>query len=215
MSSRFRAFLSGFGLTIMLAGMAGVVWYYLQKHQVSQPVTINPVQTVTQSPDRPSEAPVKKEDFYNVPPDQPREINLPTINAQGYIQKVGLDQNNSVVAPGNINVAGWFTESVKPGDAGLSIIDGHVSGWYSDGIFKHLSSLKIGDEFNVIYGDDSVRNFSVKEVKTLPVSEANIYLFAQDDQIKNQLNIITCGGHFDKNSEQYDSRVIVKAEWIN
>jgi LPXTG-site transpeptidase (sortase) family protein len=214
MSPRVRAFISGFGLTLVVTGAVGVAWYYWQKRQVSKPVTIIPTQTVTQSPSTPSEAPVKKEDFYSVPADQPREINLTSINAQGYIQKVGLDQNNTVVAPGNIHVAGWYTDSVKPGDEGLSIIDGHVSGWYTDGVFKHLSSLKAGDAFTVTYGDNSVRNFKVVEVKTLAVADAGAYLFKQDDAIKNQLNLITCGGHFDRSSAEYDSRVIVKSELL-
>lgn len=211
---KIRAFVSGFGLTLFVVGLIGVGWYFWQKHQVTQPVVIIPTETITQSTDRPSEAAVSPSDFVNVPADQPREIQLPTINSSGFIQKVGLDQNNAVAVPSNIHIAGWFINSVKPGDEGLSIIDGHVAGWYADGIFKKIGSLKTGDEFTVTYGDNSMRNFKVVEVKTISVEEASNYLFQKDSQIISQLNLITCGGRFDRDTNQYDSRVIVKSELL-
>lgn len=165
---------------------------------------------VTEDVAEPSET-KPQESAYTVPADQPRSISLPTINASGLIQKVGVTKENAVSTPNNINFAGWFTDSVKPGDAGLSIIDGHVSGKFSDGIFKKLSNLKPNDTFTVEYGDKSTRSFSVVEVKTMPEEESAAVLFAKKTDIGKQLNLITCGGVFNKTTQKYEDRTVVIA----
>ena len=202
------------GSILVVIGIAGIVLFVLGKFNTSKPVKITPTSTVTQSSTDPSEAKVSPNDFANVPADQPKQILIPTIKVTGYIQKVGVDKSNQIAVPDNIYLAGWYTNSVKPGEPGLSIIDGHVLGRYNDAIFKNLINLAPGDAFSIIYGDNSEKNFTVKEVKTLPVNETAVYLMQKDPNIAKQLNLITCGGNFDKKSQQYDMRIVVKSENI-
>jgi LPXTG-site transpeptidase (sortase) family protein len=152
--------------------------------------------------------------FYTVPADQPRRIVLPTIAAEGIIQKVSLTPERAIAVPSNINYAGWYAPSVKPGEAGLSIIDGHVSGKYADGIFKNIHKLRVGDEFSVEYGDLSKVNFQVVEVTSLPEAESLSYLLKKRDDISKQLNLITCGGKYNKQTSTYEDRVIVVSKQI-
>lgn len=151
---------------------------------------------------------------YTVPADQPRRIVLPTIAAEGIIQKVSLTPERAIAVPSNINYAGWYAPSVKPGEAGLSIIDGHVSGKYADGIFKNIHKLRVGDEFSVEYGDLSKVNFQVVEVTSLPEAESLSYLLKKRDDISKQLNLITCGGKYNKQTSTYEDRVIVVSKQI-
>ena len=212
--TKFQKLLFILGSILVVIGIAGLVIFLLGKFNASKPIKITPTSTVTQSSTDPSEAPVSPNDFANVPTDQPRQIIIPTIKVTGYIQKVGVDKKNQIAVPDNIYLAGWYTNSVKPGEPGLSIIDGHVLGRYNDAIFKSLGNLKPGDAFSIIYGDNSEKNFTVKEVKTLPVNDTATYLMQKDPNINKQLNLITCGGNFDKKSQQYDMRVVVKSENI-
>jgi len=202
------------GILLIIAGLVGIYLYFNDKQIVMKPVTIIPTKTVVISLYKPSEAPVSSNDFVKVPADQPREIILPSISAQGFIQKVGIDQNNQMAVPNSIYLAGWYINSVKPGEPGLSIIDGHVLGRYNDAIFKDLINLKPGSTFSIIYGDNSEKLFVVKEVKLLLVNDTAVYLNEKDPNIKSQLNLITCGGTFDSNSQTYDKRVVVKSEGI-
>jgi LPXTG-site transpeptidase (sortase) family protein len=180
-------------------------WYNIQHAGVPTGHTV-----ATESTDAPSEQPVP--DSYSVPADKPLSIQLPTIKTEGFIQQVGVDKENQMVVPGNVNMAGWYTKSALPGDAGLSIIDGHVHGLYAKGIFFNLGKLKSDDTFTVTYGDKSVRKFKVKQVQTVSTKDADTALFVRDKTILKQLNLITCTGRFDKESKTYDSRVIVVAE---
>lgn len=174
-------------------------------------------QTVTNNTDHPSEAKVtpKQADTYVVPADQPRSITLPSIHADGLIQRVGLTSDNALAVPSSIYFGGWYTGGSKPGDKGLSIIDGHVSGWYNDGIFKNLKNLHNGDMFTVEYGDRSTRKFAVVDVKTIPEDKASMVLFQQRSDLPNQLNLITCGGKFDTKTDLYADRIIVISKFVS
>jgi len=201
-------------ISLIAVGIIKLVLFEVGRHNANAPITASPETTITISSDTPSEATVSSDFFMQVADDQPREIILPTIQTTGYIRRVGIDQNNQIAVPDSIYLAGWYVNSVKPDEAGLSIIDGHVLGNYNDAIFKDLHALKPGDTFSIIYGDDSEKIFRVIEIKTLPIDETIAYLMQHDTAIQKQLNLITCGGNYDSSSNQYDMRVIVKSEGI-
>lgn len=146
--------------------------------------------------------------------DEPKYIDLPTIASGGFIQKVGVDQNKQVAVPDNIHIAGWFVDMVKPGQNGLSIIDGHVDGRGRAGIFNNLINLKQNDKFTVELGNGSKLTYKVMDVKSVKTAEAANLLFSQNPKVKKQLNLITCGGNFDTQSRQYQERVIISAEQL-
>lgn len=199
---------------LIVTGSTGILLYLHDEQNATKPVKIIPAKTVVLSTNSPNEAPVSANDFANVPADQPRQIVIPTISVSSYIQKIGVDQNDQISVPNNIHLAGWYINSAKPGSPGLSIIDGHVLGRYNDAVFKDLIKLKPGSTFSVIYGDNSKKSFIVKEVILLSVSDATAYLNNKDINIISQLDLITCGGNFDKKSQTYDKRVVVKSEGI-
>lgn len=172
-------------------------------------------ETLSRSVDQPSEKPVTVNDDYLVPDDQPRVIEIPSINAKGYVQRVGVDADKVMVSPNNIAFTGWYVGSVAPGEKGVSIINGHAGGRYVDGIFKQLNRLTQGDEFRIQMGDASWRTFEVVSVKAFSVAEAQAPLYHDDPAIENELHLITCDGAFDDRTQTYDQRLIVVAKRIN
>lgn len=169
---------------------------------------------VTHSTDNPDETPINTESDYQVAPDQPRAIILSTIDTRGFIQKVGIDQHGAIAVPSNVHMAGWFVGEAKPGEPGLSIIDGHVQGRYQPGIFKNLHKLRPGDRFTVEFGDHSTKEFEVVSVNSYPTDEAAKHLFHRDESITSQLNLITCSGAYNRADRQYDQRLIVVSKAI-
>ena len=167
-------------------------------------------ETTTFSTSTPDETKVDKQTHEWVGLDtEPKYIYLPTIGAEGFIQKVGVDQNKQVAVPNNIHFAGWFTDSSLPGQKGLSIIDGHVTGRFNDAIFKDLTKIKVDDTFQVEFGDGSKKTFKVIELQTVAVDAASSVLFSQKSKISSQLNLITCTGDFDVENQLYNKRLIV------
>lgn len=154
--------------------------------------------------------PGKVSDEYVVPADQPRVISIPSLDVEAYIQRVGIDQNNVMVAPNNIFYAGWYVGSVAPGEKGVSIIDGHAGGRYENGVFRRLVSLKNGDAVRVQMGDRTWREFVVESTGIHSVEESSMVLFADDPNIERELHLITCDGVFDDRTQTYDKRLIAK-----
>lgn len=168
---------------------------------------------ITYSTDTPDETkPVDACAGYKAARTHPKSISLPTIHAGGCLEQVGIDQHGNVGAPDNIYTAAWYVKSVLPGQPGLSIIDGHLNGRYkSDGIFEHLHVLKVGDQFTVTRGDGNVLKYKVYNAQSVSLDRAAAVLFTHDDSIVSQLNLITCGGAYNKAARLYDHRTIISA----
>jgi LPXTG-site transpeptidase (sortase) family protein len=199
-------------VAIIVLVLGALAWFYMRP---DPPVPEQKTEVITQSTDAPDEK--KPDDGYKWrgAPNDPKYIKLPTIGAEGFIQNVGVDQNKQIAVPGNIHIAGWFVDSIRPGNTGLSIIDGHVDGKRNDGIFKRLADLKQNDEYTVEMGDGSLRRYRVKKVISVDTKDAANTLFSQEPNIRSQLNLITCGGNFDQQSQQYDMRVIAVSELLD
>ena len=172
-------------------------------------VSIQPYEVVTYSTDKPDE---KEPEDFEVPDDIPKSINMRSINTKGYIQQVGIDQDDNIAVPSNVRMAGWYINSSKPGEVGLSIITGHRDGVMKKGIFRYLGDLKEGDRFEVEYGDGSLRYFKVIDVKEVSLDEAFDLMYEKRESIESQLNLITCSGTYNKEDQSYDQRTIVISE---
>ena len=150
-------------------------------------------------------------DSYTVPAEMPRRISIPSIQSESYLQFVGVTTQNTMATPNNIFYSGWYVDSVKPGDEGVSIINGHAGGRYVDGVFRNLSKLQQNDRVRVEMGDRRWLDFKVEQVETVSVEEAQTRLYADDPLILRELKLITCDGVFNERDRTYDRRVIVTA----
>lgn len=150
-------------------------------------------------------------DDYSVQANQPRKITLPTLNIAAYVQKVGTTTSGDMATPNNLFFAGWYKDSPAPGDVGVSIVNGHFGGRYTEGIFRRLDSLTKGSSIRVQMGDMSLRNFEVVSVQSYALKESAEALYKDDASIQNELHLITCGGAYIDASQTYDRRIIVVA----
>lgn len=200
-------------IVVLVVVLAGGAW--LTNHHRQRDIDAKKRAIITYSPNTPDETKPDKATYkwYGQPTD-PKYITLPSIKAEGFLQKVGVDQNKQVATPGNIFMAGWFVDTVRPGQKGLSVIDGHVNGIKNAGIFKNIAKLEKGDNYSIEFGDGSKQSFAVTEVKDVPVADAASVLFSQDPAVTNQLNLITCSGKFNQKTRQYENRVIVISKAI-
>ena len=199
---------------LVLVGFSGYS-LLLKNQKTSGVVALKPSATIiTEDVQEPEEKRPDMAQEYAVSAAQPRRIIVSGLKTDGFIQKVGLTSKNAVAVPNNIHVAGWYINSVVPGAEGLSIIDGHVSGRYENGIFYDLKKLKKGDTFQIEFGDKSLKTFEVIDSKQLPESESAEFLFQKNSDIKEQLNLITCGGNFNKESQQFADRVVVVSKLV-
>ncbi len=147
-------------------------------------------------------------------PTDPRKIIIPAIMVDAYVQNVGVDQNKQVAVPDNIYIAGWFVLSARPGQRGLSVIDGHVTGRRNNGVFKDLEKLKVGDVYSIEFGNGSKKKFKIIGKQSAPVDKAVSVIFSQNPKVVSQLNLVTCGGRFDDKTRSYSDRLTIQSEQI-
>jgi len=167
------------------------------------------------STDTPNEDKPTSEFVWKGQKNDPKKIVIPSVGIDDYIQNVGIDQNNEIAVPNNVFIAGWFVDSERPGDKGLSIIDGHIDGRQQTGaVFKNLPEIAVNDELTIVFGDNTEVKFRVIQKQELSVEETPSALYSQNPEISNQLNLITCVGNFDSQARQYDKRLIVSLEAI-
>lgn len=201
-------------IIIAFCSIAYGVWQLWQRHQVTNaPATPIVQEIITNSTFEPSEA--KPDcDSYKVNDNLPRVISLPSAEIKGCIVQVGIDQKGAIAVPNNIHLAGWYTNSKLPGEKGLSIIDGHVNGRYSPAIFKNLNNTKTGDQFQIEFGDGTIKKFEILKINSYTPEETTKKMYETMEGIESQLNLITCGGEFDPKTVQYEKRVLVSSKLI-
>jgi len=144
----------------------------------------------------------------------PKKIYVEGVGIDAFVQKVGVDQDNLIAVPNNVHIAGWFIDSAKPGDKGLSIINGHIDGMTTSGVFKGLEKITKGTKIKIQKGDDSIIEYETIGVVTVSKDEAASIIYSQDPNVASQLNLVTCTGAYIQEEKTYDKRIIVQARKI-
>lgn len=143
-----------------------------------------------------------------VQPDTPAALNIPAIGVSTKIELLGLDGENRMKSPADINKAGWYAYGFKPGEKGNAVIAGHVDSETAPALFYRLSELKKGDE--VIVTDVKNRKYKFKVYKKEIYDYDNVPLeLIFGAASKPYLNLITCTGIFESGTKNYLKRLVV------
>lgn len=149
---------------------------------------------------------------YQVAPDMPRFIKIPRLDVHARVKRLGVKLNGMLGAPLNINDAGWYDGSSKPGEDGAVLIDGHVQGLTKHGVFYGLSNLKPGDTIEIEQGDGIVITYSVVSTESVDQDKLDMAKALTSVELgKPGLNLITCSGGYDVRTNKYEQRLIVYA----
>lgn len=125
------------------------------------------------------------------------------------VRPVGVEPNGELEVPPESEV-GWYRYSPTPGQAGSSVLAGHVNYDGRDGAFRYLSEVEVGDNFSISYADGTSREFVAAEVSQFDKTELpNERIFARSGPA--EVALITCGGTFDYDARSYEDNVVVFA----
>lgn len=142
----------------------------------------------------------------------PTRIQIPKLGIDEPLVALGLTPEGAPeVPPGNKpQEVGWFQPGPEPGEAGASVIVGHVNGRVNGistpGVFSRLKELNLEDE---VFVDG--RRFVVtgtEQVKKNEFPTDRVYGVKTPDA---ELRLITCGGPFDQGTGHYEDNYIVSA----
>lgn len=218
----------GVAVGIVIAGGIVAIQGALLNNQLKEQVQVlsastkaeDPVDPTTQSTEQATASGIPSEakpatnylEAYKVAADVPRILSIPSLNIKARVLQVGVDGNNELLTPKSIYDTAWYTGSVKPGEPGTAIIDGHYVGPTTKGVFSRINSLKGGDVVVVERGDGQKFTFRVTGVETIPVEQMDMMkILAPNDKQSSKLNLITCGGSYDAKTFHFSHRTIVYA----
>jgi len=137
----------------------------------------------------------------------PVSIRIPAMGVSASLSQLGVNADGSPQVPTKYEEPGWYKLGPAPGMVGSAVILGHVDDKKGPAVFYKLKSLKARDKVDVSLANGVVDHFVVTAVE--------IYLKAQFPSQKvygshgsRALQLVTCGGTFDKATGHYLSNVV-------
>ncbi len=159
--------------------------------------------------------PITDKKASTTPSNLPSRLIIPSLKINANVQYVGINDKGNMGTPKGFTDVAWYQPGIVPGQIGSAVIAGHVDNAIAlDGVFKHLSDLKVGDDVYVEARDGNKTHFVVSEVKLYPYQSVPAPLiFGQRDT--SRLNLISCAGTWLKDVKTYDQRLVVFTTLVN
>ncbi len=139
----------------------------------------------------------------------PTNLKIPKLNINTSLVGVGVTPQGAVDAPTTPTAAAWFNLGPRPGEEGSSVIVGHY-GWKNSepAVFDDLNKLQKGDKIYVQDENMVTATFVVTEIQSYDQKANTDEVFFSNDG-KSHLNLITCGGVWNKIDKSYSRRLVV------
>jgi LPXTG-site transpeptidase (sortase) family protein len=144
-----------------------------------------------------------------VRPPAPASLAIPAIGVDVPIRTVGLQADGQLEIPDETEV-GWYGLGSSPGEAGASVLAGHVSWNRTTGPFFRLAELEPGATIDIGLADGAVRTYEVVERAQYPKQALPVErIWATGGP--ETLVLITCGGAFNPEIHRYADNIVVYA----
>ncbi len=141
-------------------------------------------------------------------------LNIPAIDVNAPIISVGLEPGGIMASPDDADLIGWYEFGPRPGEASNAILAGHVDWKGKTGAFARLHELKIGDVIEVKSGPQTGYRYRVISAESYRSDSAPVAeIFGATTQ--PLLTLITCSGSYDIFRQEYQDRLIVRAQRID
>ena len=139
----------------------------------------------------------------------PVRIEIPAIGVDSRIVPVGIQRGGAMQIPEDAGLVGWYRFGPAPGDAGSTVLAGHVDSSERAGVFFRLQELRPGAVVRVRGSDGRWEAFEVVWRTMIRKERLPGSIFARKG--RSVLSLITCGGPFDAAEGHYTHNVIVAA----
>ncbi|MQA05997.1 MAG: class F sortase [Streptosporangiales bacterium] len=137
---------------------------------------------------------------------RPTTLRVPRIDVRTDLVRLSKDGKGVLDAPKTGDKAGWYRKSATPGEAGTSVIAGHVDWTDGPAVFYELGELEPGDVIKVRRADGRRTTYTVHATRQYAKNDFPSKLVYGDTPAA-QLRLITCGGAF-SNGHYVDNIVV-------
>lgn len=149
----------------------------------------------------------------NLPRSLPKSLHVEAIGINASFVEIGRLADDSLEVPSSFDAVGWYKDSPTPGEIGPAVVVGHLDSPKNIAVFWRLHELQPGQIIEVARADNSIAKFRVDEVSQ----------FSQDSFPTERvygaidyagLRLITCGGQFNKATQNYSHNTVVFASML-
>ena len=140
---------------------------------------------------------------------RPSRLIIPKIKVNATVKYVGVTAEGAMGVPKGPTEVAWFNFGPRPGEVGSAVISGHY-GWKNNipAVFDNLNKLQKGDELSIKDEKGILTIFVVRESRIFKENQDASSVFASSDG-RSHLNLITCGGIWNKERKSYSNRLII------
>lgn len=179
---------------------------------------VKPAQVINQNSLRQSVCPPTPSVSVELKVSKPARLEIPKLGINAAVEDVGLDGKDRMDIPKKPTSVAWYEYGVAPGEVGNAVMAGHYDWYDGPAVFYKLKDLAPGDEIIVTDQESKKHAFRVVQQATYTANQ-----FPLDEVFGSSnsphLNLITCGGVFNRSSKSYSHRIVVYAEanqsWSN
>lgn len=151
----------------------------------------------------------------HLPRSKPTRLFIPKISVDAPFTALSIGTSGKLSPPpaDDTNMVGWYAKGVSPGEAGTSIIAGHVDTKTSPAVFADLRELEKGDRLRVKRADGRTATFVVDSAETFAKDDfpdQRVYADTRDAEVR----LITCAGDYDHSAKDYTENLVVFAHLV-
>lgn len=141
-------------------------------------------------------------------------INTPKLKVDAAVEHVAYAPNSRAMdVPKKWENVAWFEPGYLPGTKGNSVIAGHLDSRTGPAVFAKLEDIEIGDIVSVVDTKGKKTDFRViKEQVYFDANAPLLDIFGPTDEA--HLNLITCEGEFNRDTDRYDRKLVVFTEKV-
>jgi LPXTG-site transpeptidase (sortase) family protein len=142
------------------------------------------------------------------------KLEIPSISVDSNVEQVGVDQSGNMDVPKQLGDVAWYSPGVVPGQPGDAVIAGHKdSDTGAPAVFWSLTSVKQGDELDVVAQDGSKLKFNVTQIQSVAYNADTSQLGLFTTGGPARLTLITCTGQVNAQRTAYLQRLVVDASY--
>jgi sortase (surface protein transpeptidase) len=140
-------------------------------------------------------------------------LSIPRIAVNAVAREVGVLPSGAMDTTPGIWDVGVFNRTVRPGEPGNALIEGHLDWFTGPAVFYHLHTLTTGDAIDFAYTDGTVHHFAVSGSRTVsytaPIPDD---LYAREGT--PTITLITCSGTYIRSAHSYSTRLLLTASLV-
>jgi LPXTG-site transpeptidase (sortase) family protein len=141
-------------------------------------------------------------------------LRIPTIGVDAAVVVKGLDGDGAMETPDDPWEVAWYDFSARPGTGSNVVFAGHVD--HRDvgpAVFWDLEKLQPDSLIEVHLDDAVVYRYRVIAKDTVDVATAPVAQIVGPTPT-DSVTLITCAGSFDQTTQEYDQRLVLRAERV-